>query len=612
MRRIVPLLVALLCTVVLAGCGAKVVQVVELNHDGSGQLVVTGTADRREVESLEGGIPRLQESLAKGLPAGWEFSVSDNEHTVVFEFRAAFGSEDELRQRLQAATGTESSFQWTSIVLPFYRQDTFAVQNPSPPWATWAVEAARELTDEPVVESVSSMVRWGGDEYRLARQPVSVEQRLPVQAVNVELRWEHDHLTQSVEILPAKGDSLFTPLQEWAQKAHPQAIVTPVDGGGARIVTEEGSPEGPDAAVSASHSPLNMFWERIAVRTQPVTLDGWVGPGVQVETVQYQFGGDGWWSTGDSGPPTWWRWPRRQDTLELTGKHLTAVNLVGYRARPALYVAWVAVPIIVLSMLIGLGIWVKRTRPRWSGWKSGVKVRWATMMNPQTACSACGKAMLPGETCAWGQVSATMSAGNMPPVGAWARLAWIRFVSVVTLRSEVPDVPWQASLLSLAVRSVVLAFLVDRFLEAVWGQVMRGIARQIPLFGLSSIPSVPAFGRVLLALLVSSAASIGLIYVRTAHAQRSIALAALTDAQWGIVLGAFSAWLHLNIWVPLAVAAIGAGVCWGQALLSAGLQRLDGPPQQLKLLQAAVGGVSVLGLIVGLSIAANRLSDSFM
>lgn len=557
----------------LVGCGARVEQTITFLPDGSGRIEVVARDEVSDITEYAKGVDQVKAVLSERLPPGWELNVTTAGGDAVFRMSTAFQSPADLQERMRQALGDQATVTWQSQRTPFTKRDELKGVPLSNVWAAWGVKAVQSLTTQDVIEQVVSYVEWPGQQ----RQPLGAatvhEAHRGVDQVSLEVHLTPDGPAYTAEIRPGQGD-LYQPVDEWLRQI-PGATVTAA--GDAFRVSVAAAQVPWAGRVTSSTTRHNLFWNKTVVRQEGLSLKPWLGEGVTVGQVSYTYGGPGWIAPTDLGPPKWYTWPRHtQAPTGLTWKNAgETIQLVSYTPRPALYVAWGIGALLLLALVAMLPFAVKNRARVIAALRKGV-------------------GQMPG------------SSGSFADL---ANAAWHRLYQVGSLQPVTVEPPLMSGLLSLAVRAIALAFLLDRVLRSFLGNVGRAIARSS--FGLLGGDMLPAlgwkvFGWSLLALVLATAICLAIYYVPLGAQNLPRVAAALADAQWPVVIAFLAAWVTGSIWAPLAGLCLVIGVAWGQSLLIRGLGALASSYRQKLSLHLATTAVTMAVPILMVTIAINR------
>lgn len=229
-------------------------------------------------------------------------------------------------------------------------------------------------------------------------------------------------------------------------------------------------------------------------------------------------------------------------------------------------------------------------------------------------CPNCGKPLNGATACECGfKAEPNSLATKAQPLVLWLNLIWQRIYSVVRLQPATGDMPLPASLISMAMRALLLALLVHWLIviavKAAFGSFRNSLGGLQFLLGNVPTPSVGfgVFFTVLLALVAGSAAALGILYWRFGPANLPAAAALVSDSQWPVAIGALVAVVLFQIWGPLGVVTFGTGVAWGGWLLTSGMERLQPDYQQRILTHLLVVATSLLVAMIALYIGLKNL-----
>ncbi|MDF2630051.1 MAG: hypothetical protein K0R39_3882 [Symbiobacteriaceae bacterium] len=241
-------------------------------------------------------------------------------------------------------------------------------------------------------------------------------------------------------------------------------------------------------------------------------------------------------------------------------------------------------------------------------------------------CAKCGKPLEGKPVCECGYQAGTgpvaastlavqtaAPGADAPPVGLWLQLAWQRLLQVLRLEEPTVELPLQAALISMVLRILVIGIVVNLWLKVALTQAVRAMGAAAFLFGgMSPRVGVGPFWWVALSLLVAGAASAGVLYLGVGRSYFHQALTYLSDAQWPLAIGILAAWLLSYLTPSLGMIALVTAIAWGQALLSAGIARLNLPARNRLVLHTLCSLAScVIFFLVLQAVAGDRVGGLF-
>ncbi|MGL4831047.1 MAG: hypothetical protein ACRCWS_00485, partial [Propionibacteriaceae bacterium] len=147
LRPLLLLVLMVLASLTLTGCGATVDTALVINDDGSGSRTITATIDSSELKQIPGGKAALEKAVKTALPAGMRYDgiSGGNLRDATVTFTVPFTSVDDSRTKattiLAAGGKSPADITYTKGAAPFADGVTFSENFTSQDLLAWLVQA---------------------------------------------------------------------------------------------------------------------------------------------------------------------------------------------------------------------------------------------------------------------------------------------------------------------------------------------------------------------------------------------------------------------------------------------------------------------------------------
>lgn len=161
-RIILVLIVFIMFTLALSGCGAGLQVDTSVDERGAGTRILCINVSHSDLEQVNGGEPALTEALKAAMPEVLTMSSATDEYGVHYTFTMKFKSIDELTEKSARILGFQPEIRFTKQGSPFAREYLLEENTDANAYFQWAIDAAKPLVSSEnqssMVESVSNRV----------------------------------------------------------------------------------------------------------------------------------------------------------------------------------------------------------------------------------------------------------------------------------------------------------------------------------------------------------------------------------------------------------------------------------------------------------------------
>lgn len=581
--RVSRILLCLGLLFLLTGCGAVVRQTIFIEPDGSGHIEIKGTDQVSDINEYAGGVEQVTAKIQESLLPGWSLEVTRQGNDVTFILRRSFATREELTEIFRTSMGEDVAVDWVVEQTPFYQAQQLGKLPVYQVWAPWAVKAVQQLTNQSVVESVSSYVQWPGQEARRAQEEEFFTQQRDIPRLEIELDWSPRETVRRARLSGLTGDDYFMPVKEWLSGLEGAQVEEGTEPGSYEVSFAGGMAPWSDTVPTVTQA--NAFWNLTAVTDNTSMFVRWLGDGVRAEQLIYKVIGSGYMSANSPGePPAWYKWPwPRRTTQEADLSGIMEGEMIVwyfYTPRPALYAVWGTIGLAMAGFIVAIPLAIRRRDAILRALKAGGE-RVSEVVQAQMAEG---------------------SATRMTALSLGQRLK-----ALVTWQPLPPAAPLSQSLVSLGLCCLVLSAMIYAWVRSLYNSLIS-LAMDLGA-GRADLPDLGfrLFGWTLLILCLSVGLTLAVLYPVSGRRFFPALSSALADAHWTTIVALLASVVLGRIWTPCYLAALVGGMAWGQAVLARGLADSAMPFTRRLAVQWVAGIMSMFAplivVVLGLGLA---------